>query len=217
MAHNGPMDEVHAREEICRIGKLLWDRGHIGAVEGNISWRLSTETLLCTPSGKNKGGLCPADIVLIDRKGCPLGTGKPSSEVQLHLECYDSRPDCLGVVHAHPPYATAFALVGDTIPDNLLPEAGAFLGQVARVPFAMPGTTAMRDAIRPFLAKHKVFLLQNHGAVSLGKTLEDAFNRMDTLERVAAAVYRGLRLGEPLSLPASAMAELRQRYFNPDL
>ncbi|MBL8059933.1 MAG: class II aldolase/adducin family protein [Chthonomonas sp.] len=211
------MDEAIARSEICRIGHLLWGRGHIGAAEGNVSWRLDTTTLLCTPAGRNKGELTPAEIVLIDRQGRSLGEGRPSSEVQLHLECYDGRPDCLAVVHAHPPYATAFALAGEPIPENLLPEAAVFLGRIAMVPFAMPGTTAMRDAIRPYLTKHKTFLLQNHGAVTLGKTLEDAFARMDTLERVAAAIYRANKIGEPLSLPASAMTELREKYFNPDL
>ena len=211
------MYEAEAREEICRIGRLLWERGHIGAAEGNLSWRLDGNTLLCTPGGRNKGELRPEDIVLIDRQGTPIAEGRPSSEVQLHLECYDSRPACMAVVHAHPPYATAFALAGEPIPENLLPEAAVFLGRIAIVPFAMPGTSAMRDSIRPYLAKHKTFLLQNHGAVTLGKTLEDAFVRMDTLERVAATVYRANKIGEPLALPASAMTELRERFFNPDL
>ncbi|MCC6686086.1 MAG: class II aldolase/adducin family protein, partial [Fimbriimonadaceae bacterium] len=157
------MNQAVARDEICRIGRLLWECRHVGAVEGNLSCRIDEGTLLCTPTGKSKGDLTPSDLVLTDLEGKSLDDGQPSSEIQLHLECYASRPDCQAVIHAHPPYATAFALAGETVPDNMLPEAAVFLGRVALVPFAMPGTPAMRDAIRPYLALHKTFLLQNHG------------------------------------------------------
>lgn len=210
------MNQAVARAEICRIGRLLWECRHVGAVEGNLSCRIDEGTLLCTPTGKSKGDLTPSDLVLTDLEGKSLDDGQPSSEIQLHLECYASRPDCQAVIHAHPPYATAFALAGETVPDNMLPEAAVFLGRVALVPFAMPGTPAMRDAIRPYLALHKTFLLQNHGAVALGADLQGAWERMDTLERVAAAIYRARKLGDPLTLPASATSKLRD-YFNAKL
>lgn len=203
------MTEFELRQEVVRFGRLLWDRGHIGAIEGNLSVRISSGKILCTPAGTNKGFLQLDDLVVISDDGAVMQGGVPSSEIQLHLECYAQRPDCQAVIHAHPPFATAFALAQETIPDDLLPEAIIALGTVALVPFAMPGTTKMRDAIRPFLANHRTFLLANHGALTLGATLADAFALMDTLERVAAVIYRARELGTPVPLSVDVLTQLR--------
>jgi L-fuculose-phosphate aldolase len=203
------MNELQLRAEMCEVGRWLWNRGLIGACEGNLSIRLSDKEILCTPAGSNKGSLKPVDMVVVDRKGELLrGNGKPSSELELHLECYDSRPDCMACVHAHPTFASAMALVGETIPDNYVPEAAVVLGSVALAPFAMPGTTAMRDSVRDLLPDHKTFLLANHGALTLGTTVHDAYYRMETLERICHVWHQAHAIGQPRPLPSDAFSYL---------
>jgi L-fuculose-phosphate aldolase len=130
------------------------------------------------------------------------------------MECYRQRPDCEAVVHAHPPIATAFGLAGLDIPDNLLPEAAVVLGSVAMVPFGMPGTEELPASMRPFLPDHKTFVLANHGAVTLGKDLYDAYHRMETLERVATVIMHAHTLGTPRPLPDAAFQYLLQNALN---
>jgi len=154
------MTELQLRATLCEVGRRLWQRGLIGASEGNLSVRLNSKYLLCTPSGASKGHLKPNDLVVIDLKGNPVRDtdARPSSEIKLHLRCYQIRKDCQAVIHAHPQTATGFALAGEEIPDNLMPEAAIVLGSVATVPFAMPGTNEVPDLLEPLLPDHKTFL-----------------------------------------------------------
>lgn len=145
----------------------------------------------------------------IDNEGVPLKGGQPSSEIKMHLAIYARRPDCQAVVHAHPPVATAFGLAGESIPDDLLPEAMVVLGSVASVPFCMPGTDDVPNAMAPFLQNHKTFLLCHHGAVTLGRDLVDALHRMETLEKIAQIVLHSKSLGGAKPMPASAFEELK--------
>jgi len=198
------MDELRLRAELCDMGRRLWQRGLVGATEGNLSVRLSPRRILCTPSGASKGHLRPADLVVIDSQGNPIGSGMPSSEIKLHLRIFARRPDCQAVVHAHPPIATGFALAGETIPDNLMPEAAYVLGSVATIPFCMPGTDEVPDAIEPLLEDHKTFLMSHHGAVVMGRDLTDATHRMEVLERVAQVILTARVLGGPQPMPNRA-------------
>lgn len=202
------MSELSVRALLCDIGRRLWQRGLVGACEGNLSVRLDEARILCTPAGVSKGHLKPNDLLVIDRAGKPLGGGTPSSEIKMHLRIYDRRPDCQAVVHAHPPIATGFALSGTEIPDNLLPEAAMSLGSVALVPFGMPGTDEVPNQLEPLLADHKTFLLSHHGAVVLGSDLHDAYHRMETLERVAQIVLVARLLDGPRPLPKAAFESL---------
>lgn len=211
------MTEQSLRDQICEVGRRLWQRELVGAAEGNISVRLDEERLLSTPSGVSKGHLRPEDMVIIDRRGNPLGASRPSSEIKMHLRIYDRRPDCMAVVHAHPPIASGFALAGETIPDDLLPEAAYVLGPVALVPFGMPGTDEVPNGLDPLLANHKTFLLANHGATVMGKDLFDALYRMETLERVARMIYVARVLGTPREVPGCAMAQIRTEILTGEL
>ena len=186
---------------MCEVGRRLWQRDLVGAAEGNISVRLSSQRILCTPSGVSKGHMRPADLVVIDNHGNPVGEGKPSSEIRLHLRMLAVRKDCQAVIHAHPPIATAFALAGEDIPDNLLPESAFVLGSVATVPFGEPGTDDLPNKIEPLLEDHKTFLLANHGAAVMGADLMDALFRMETLERVARLILNARLVGEPRPMP----------------
>lgn len=189
---------------MCEVGRRLWQRGLVGATEGNLTARLGNDRLLCTPSGLSKGHLKPDDLLVIDLKGKPIGEGKPSSEIKMHLRIYERRPDCMAVVHAHPPIATGLALAGESIPDNLMPEAAEVLGPVALVPFGMPGTDEVPDALDPLLDEHKSFLLSHHGATVMGRDIWDAYHRMETLERIAHIVLVAKLVDQPRPMPADA-------------
>ncbi len=198
------MSELKLRAEICEVGRRLWQRNLVGGLEGNISARLSPQRILCTPTGVSKGHLKPADIVVIDNHGQPVDGGKPSSEIKLHVRILQKRPDCMAVVHAHPLVATGFALAGEDIPDDLLPESIFYLGSVATVPFGMPGTDEVPDTIEPLLEDHKTFLMSHHGATTLGKDVWDAYHRMETLERVAQVMLYAKLIGKPRPMPDKA-------------
>ena len=210
------MSDISAREEMCEIGRRLWQRNLVGATEGNLSQRLGDNRILCTPSGMSKGHLEPESLVIIDLAGSPLTIGIPSTEIKMHLGIYRERPDCNAIVHAHPIVATALALADVPFPNDVLPEATKVLGNVAYVPFAESGTEEVPNAIKPFLKNHKTFVLRNHGAVTLGKTLMDAFNRMETLERLASVVLNARTAGEVRPLAREASERL-QPYLNGDL
>lgn len=186
----------------------MWQRGLICAAEGNLSIRISPLRILATPAGVSKGHLKPADLVLVDRKGQPVEGGTPSTELKLHLRIYDRRPDCHAIVHAHPAIATGFALAGEEIPDDLMPESATVLGSVAVVPFATPGTEELPDAIEPLLEDHKTFLLSHHGAVTLGRDIQDAYDRMETLERVARIYLTARLLGGAKPMPEGAFVKM---------
>jgi len=212
------MNELQLRGALCEVGRRLWQRNLIGGAEGNISCRLSPRQLLITPSGVSKGHLKPNELLIIDLKGELIkGEGKVSSEYRLHTAIYAGRPDCQAVVHAHPPVATGFALAGEDIPDNLLPESAVVLGSVATVPFAMPGTDEMSEAIAPLVEDHKTFLLANHGAAAMGSDLYDACYRMETLERVATVILHAKTIGGARPLPNTAFDYLLQNALNGSL
>jgi len=208
------MSELELRAAVCETGRRLWQRGLIGAAEGNVTVRLDDLHLLCTPSGVSKGHLDPEDLVIIDLHGQVVSGALASSEVKLHLAIYAARPDCQAVVHAHPAMATAFALAGESVPDNWLPEAAIVLGSVANVPFGMPGTDELPAAIRPYLVDHKTFLLSHHGAVVMGKSLTDAYDRMETLERVCQVIANARMVGTPRAMPDDAFDHLLQVSLN---
>jgi L-fuculose-phosphate aldolase len=208
------MTELQLRAALCEVGRRLWQRGLIGATEGNMSARLSPRQILCTPAGVSKGHLRPDDLVIVDTTGKIVKGQAPTCEIHLHLKVYQERKDCQAIVHAHPPTATAFALAGEEIPDNLVPEAAVVLGSVAVVPFAMPGTEAVSTAIEPLLEDHKTFLLSHHGALVLGKDVFDAYNRMETLERIARIYLNAQLLGTARPLPDAAFDHLLSHALN---
>lgn len=204
------MEVQTACRNVCEIGHEMWQRGFVGATEGNLSIRIDENQILCTPSGLCKGQLCEDDLVIIDNGGNSLNGKTPSSEIKMHVRIYAKRSDCMAIVHAHPITATALALAHETIPDDLLPEAAVVLGSVALVPFGMPGTDEVPDALDPFLKNHKTFLLANHGAVALGKDLQDAYHRMETLERIAQVYAQAKGIGQPRPIPRAAFEELKK-------
>jgi L-fuculose-phosphate aldolase len=201
--------EAGLRRDLVEVCRRLHDRRLLGAGEGNVSCRLSRDLLLVTPSGANKGHLRPADLVVVDLSGKKVrGRGRASTELLMHLAAYTARPDVLAVVHAHPLTAVAFTVAGLDPPNDLLPEAVLVLGRIAVAPFATPGTDEVPRSLAPFWSGHQVILLERHGALALGRDLFQAFDRMETLERVCEVAAAARALGRCEPLPPSAVAKV---------
>lgn len=137
---------------------------------------------------------------------------RPSSEWKMHLACYAARPDVHGVVHAHPPAATGFALAGVPIPRDALAEIPVVIGPVALVPYGRPGTPALAEALLPYLASHEVFFLMNHGVTAMGRSLTEALLRMESVEQAARIVAVARLLGGEHRLPAREVAALAMQH-----
>jgi L-fuculose-phosphate aldolase len=199
--------EARLRADLVATGRRLHARDLIGAGEGNLSCRLGANRFLVTPSGANKGALRGADLVVVDGEGRVLkGKGRASTEIRMHLAAYAARPDVRAVVHAHPVTAVALTVAGVPPPNDLVPEAAVTLGVVAVAPFATPGTEEVPASLAPLWASHDVILLERHGALALGGTLGEAFDRIETLERVARIALLARLAGrcEPLGVDAVA-------------
>lgn len=197
------------RQELVRICRLLYERDLVAASDGNVSLRVSDAHILLTPSGRNKGMVQAKEIVVLDLDGSVVDeAGKASREYPMHREIYRRRADVRAVVHTHPVYATAFALAGKNLPENYLIETRMMLGRTALADYATPGTLELVDAISPHIQACSAILLKNHGALTLGKNLEDAFNKMEVLESIAKTIIVSRIIGEPQVIPESGMAKM---------
>jgi L-fuculose-phosphate aldolase len=201
--------EREARAALVETCRRLHARDLIGAGEGNVSVRLGERRFLVTPSGADKGYLAPGELVVVDASGAVVaGSGRASTELRMHLAAYAARPDVHAVVHAHPLTAVALTVAGLPPPNDLVPEAAVTLGEIAIAPFATPGTDEVPASLAPLWARHDVLLLERHGALALGRTLAEAFDRMETLERVARVALVARLAGRCEPLPAAAVAKV---------
>jgi L-fuculose-phosphate aldolase len=197
------------RAAIVEVCRRLHGRDLIGAGEGNVSARLGEDRFLVTPSGANKGYLAPGDLVVVDGRGAVVaGSGRASTELLMHLAAYAARSDVAAVVHAHPITAVALTVAGLPPPNDLVPEAAVTLGEIAVAPFATPGTEEVPASLAPLWARHDVVLLERHGALALGRTLDEALDRMETLERVARVALVARLAGSCEPLPAAAIEKV---------
>jgi L-fuculose-phosphate aldolase len=190
---------VRAREaarEVVRCCRSLWEAGLIAGTDGNISVRLGPGRVLVTPRGVIKAELRADDLVEVDLGGSRIrGYREPTSELDLHLRVYRRREDCGAAVHAHPPTATGFAVAGQGLPGDVLPEIALLMGEVPCIPYATSGTPALGDAVEPFLDRHVALLLANHGALTWGRDLAQARIRMESLEHGARILLAARALG----------------------
>ena len=206
------VNEWKLREEMCQIGRRIWERGYVAANDGNLSVRLGEGKFLCTPTLVSKGFMRPNDIALVDDAGEQLAGDKPrTSEVLLHLEIYHELPEVHAVVHAHPPHATAFAVAGVELPNCILPEVEIFIGQVPIAPYDTPGSKDFAETILPHLRrKANTILLANHGAVCTGRTLEEAYFHMETLDQYCRILLLARDIGKVRQLSPQKMSELME-------
>jgi L-fuculose-phosphate aldolase len=184
------------KQDICDIGRRIYDRGFAAANDGNITVRIGENEVLCTPTMHCKGFLRPEDIATVDMQGNQTaGRKKRSSEALLHLEIYRQRPELKSVVHCHPPHATAFAVAREPIPQCVLPEVEVFLGDVPITKYETPGGQAFADTIIPFVKKTNVIILANHGTVSFGENVERAYWWTEILDAYCRILILSKSLG----------------------
>ncbi len=208
MSHLRSQDKEQAlREEILRVGRLMYERKLVVAADGNLSARLDAERVLCTPSGLCKGMMSPEELIVVDLDGRKVGPAtptsrdlRPTSEIFMHLEVYRRRPDVGGVVHAHPPITVALSIAGVSLADCMLPEVIVGLGLVPTTEYATPASQENVAAIRELIQGHDAIILQRHGALAVGPDLKTAYFRMETIEQIAqiTLVLQQLGTGEPL-------------------
>ncbi len=192
----------NARQRLVETGQKLYAKGFLAGSDGNSSIRLPDEQFLITPSGLAKGELAPEDLVLLDSHFVKVeGRYQPSSEYKMHQFVYSNRPDISACVHSHAPYCTAFATAGRELPDNILPETVLFVGRICLTEYAPPGTDAVAKTLKPFTGENNAFLLRNHGLLTIGRNLQEAFWRHETVEHFARIYFLACQLGEVGSIP----------------
>lgn len=191
--------------KLVEIAKRLYDRNMNAALGGNVSMRLGDEIAI-TPAGINKGFMTEDDVVIVDIDGTKLrGNGKPSSEGQMHYEIYKLRPEVQAIIHAHPPFAVGFALAHRDLPDDILPEATIHLGHVPCLPYVTPSTMDLAREVAKWLAHRDAAFMANHGAIVVGRDLEEAYNRMELLEQICMSVVYATLLGGVHHIPEADM------------
>ncbi|MDR1383108.1 MAG: class II aldolase/adducin family protein [Planctomycetaceae bacterium] len=164
------------KEEICDIGRRLYNKGFAAANDGNISYRFDENRVVCTPTQICKGFMKTDDLCIVDMEGNQIsGQRKRTSEIMLHLTIMKRRPEIKSVVHCHPPHATAFGIAREAIPQCVLPEVDIFMGDVPIAKYAIPGGQDFADTILPFVDKTNIVVQANHGTVSWGPTVERAY------------------------------------------
>lgn len=204
------MQNLHRiKQDMCDIGRRIYNRQFAAANDGNITVRVSENEVLCTPTLHCKGFLKPDDISLVDMTGKQLaGRKKRSSEALLHLEIYRQREDVKSVVHCHPPHATAFAIAREPIPQCVLPEVEVFLGDVPITKYETPGGQDFADTIIPFVHRTNVMILANHGTVSYGESVEQAYWWTEILDAYCRMLMLAKQLGHVAFLGGQKSQEL---------
>ncbi|RMG03588.1 MAG: class II aldolase/adducin family protein [Planctomycetota bacterium] len=191
------MLNIHkVKQQICEIGQRIYKKGFAAANDGNISWRVSENEVVCSPTMISKGFMKPEDLCVVDMEGNQLsGRRKPTSEIKLHLAIMKSRPDVKSVVHCHPPHATAFGIAREPVPQCILPEVEIFLGEVPIAKYEIPGSQEFANTILPFVQKSNVIILANHGTVSYGEDVEKAYWYTEILDAYCRMLMLARSLG----------------------
>jgi len=201
-------NEEYLKKEMIEVGRAVYDRGYIAATDGNLSVRLDNNDILMTPSGVAKGKMRPEQIVRTDAEGQVKGEGTPSSEILMHLAVYRERPDARAVVHAHPPYATAFSIAGVSLAQCVIPEIVVQMGTIPTAPYATPSTLDLPDSICKYLACSDALILERHGTLTLGATLLQAYYRLEKVEHTAHITLIANQLGGARTLDADDIKKL---------
>lgn len=209
--------ESELRQQIADFSRLTYERGHLASTDGNLSARMADGNVLCTPTIINKGFVRPEDPVVVDLEGRLIrGSRKASSEIAMHTLVYELRPDVNAVVHCHPPCATAYAAAGIPLNKALLSEVVLALGCIPLAAYGTPGTPELTDRLRPYVENFDALLMANHGVVTYGATMMEAYNRMDTVEHFAKISIYTRILGQERLLSADDVEKLqvqRLRYY----
>ena len=202
--------EEELRAEICEVGRRVYARGYVASNDGNISVRLDDRHLLATPKSVSKGFMTPDMMVVTDMQGNKVsGHRDASTELKMHLAVYEMRPDVTAVVHAHPPLSTGFAVAGIPLNKSSLAEIIFSLGSVPIAEYATPSTQELPDAVKRYITAHDGLLLANHGALTCGQGLMNAYYKMETMEHFAQITLVARQLGRENLISREEVARLQ--------
>lgn len=206
------MEGNETRRKVVEISKRLYNRGLVAGAGGNVSARIpGTKEILITPSGLCKGFLNIEDILKIDMEGKVLeGKLKPTSETLMHIAIYKNRDDIEAVVHAHPPFCTGFACARMPLNYSVYPEVIAMVGEIPLVEYVTPSTKELAEKVAEYAKKYNALLLANHGTITLGASLEQAYQRTELLEDFAKIILVSRLLGGSKPLPSSEIKNLKR-------
>jgi L-fuculose-phosphate aldolase len=208
------VNEKELRGALVAVARRLDDKGILTATDGNLSALCDDGTLLVTPTGCCKGLVQEEELVAIRPDG--TSTGRPTSEIALHRAIYAVRDDVKAIVHAHPPFATAYAVAGIALDQPILSEAVLTLGDVRVAPYSLPTAVGLAESVAPHVGKGHAVLLRFHGAVTYGNSIAHAGLLMETLEHVTKIDTIRRLLGSDAKLSEEETSELealRQRLF----
>lgn len=204
------------RAALVQAARHLDEMGSLPASDGNLSAKVGPQLYWISPSGKEKGQIAVDDFVLIDGSGRTVsGHGKPSSEWPMHLTIYRQRPEVHGILHAHPLHLTAFAAAHEVPDTAILAEAQLAIGGICLVPYAPPGSVFLGSEMIISCANPGVYLLENHGAVAVGRTVVEALHRMERAEFLAQVSLLSEKIGKAVPLSQQQISELHNRMNRP--
>lgn len=187
------------KEEICDIGRRMWEREYVDGNGGNISVRVAKNLVLCTPTMVSKGFLKPSDMCFVDMEGTQkAGTRKRTSEVLMHLAIMKAQPKAVSCVHAHPPHATAFAVARIQPPTCMIPEMEILVGEAPVADYSTPGSQEMGRTVAALSDNHNTILMANHGVVTWGTGVEDAYWKMEIVDAYCRTIVFATQLGTNL-------------------
>lgn len=198
---------MHPRDQIVLIMERIYRFGMTTTSGGNLSIVDENGDLWITPAGFDKGSISARDIICVRKDGRIEGIHKPSSEYPFHLAVYQKRPDVRAVLHAHPAALVACSIVHQLPDTRLMPQVEYICGKPGYAPYALPGSEQLGTNIAAEFAKgHNTVMLENHGIVTAGETLFEAFQRFETLDFCARIELKARTLGEVCPLSDAQMA-----------
>lgn len=203
-------NDTETKRAIIEIGRRMYAKNFVAANDGNISSKVSDEHIWVTPTGVSKGYMTEDMLIKMRLDGTIIeGKMKPSSEIKMHLRVYNENPAVHAVTHAHPPAGTSFAIAGIALDSAIYPEALVNLGTVPCVRYETPGSEGVADSIAPYCQNYRALLLANHGVLTWGGTLTEAFFRLESLEHYATILmYTSKIIGKANVLSDEQVAEL---------
>ena len=199
------------KSSMIEVSKLMHSKGFVCATDGNISIKVGKDRYLITPSGINKAFLKPADLIVIDEKAKVISGNKkykPSTEWRMHLKAYKMRPDINAVIHAHPPYVTAYTIADVKLPADILPETILTMGNIPITSYSTPTSPDNADIIEEHIKSYDAVVLKRHGVITVGKDIYSAYNKLEKLEHTAITAVVAKMIGEPLPLPKEEVEKL---------
>jgi L-fuculose-phosphate aldolase len=200
---------VNLKTNIIYYSKLCYKNNFLSAKDGNISVRTRNSYILTTATGVCKGKLSEKDLIKVDLNGRKIsGKGAASSEFKMHKYIYKKRKDINAVIHTHPVFATAFAAAGIALDKPVYPEVYIFFRKIPLAKYATPSTDEVPASIEKYVKDYDAILLANHGLVTYGKTLEDAYFKTEKVEHIAEISFYARLLGGEKMLTKTQLKKL---------